>query len=254
MKEDLEIKLQEDYSFMKRDMTIKDRNQIHNIYQAWERECAGGWYQLLHDLCQVITERYAQDCIPVDIVPEQIKGKFASPRFYYSFEDTPCALQIIDFLGGSSLRFEPYNENDDDTKKKLRHDLSQIVRVFEDKSKTICENCGKEQIIRMDMTWKRTLCDECYNNYLKKLDETQKKTIKISKILHLMSINFKTYRKSYKQKKQLKNDPSEWHIFENTHHAIIEEPVLEVVQKIQDGKRRVTPMGKMPILSGMLLC
>ena len=66
------------------------------------------------------------------------------------------------------------------------------------------------------------------------------------------TINFKTYRKSYKQKKIMKNDPSEWMIFENTHEAIIEEPVFAVVQKIRDGRRRLTPMGEMPILSGML--
>lgn len=83
-----------------------------------------------------------------------------------------------------------------------------------------------------------------------------------STIVHMLSrqeylghtVNFKTYRKSYKNKKQLKNDPSEWQIFENTHEAIIEAPVFEVVQKIRDGRRRVTPMGEMPILSGMLFC
>ncbi len=83
-----------------------------------------------------------------------------------------------------------------------------------------------------------------------------------STIVHMLSrqeylghtVNFKTYRKSYKQKKQMKNDPSEWQIFENTHEAIIEEPVFEVVQKIRDGRRRLTPMGEMPILSGMLFC
>ena len=83
-----------------------------------------------------------------------------------------------------------------------------------------------------------------------------------STIVHMLSrqeylghtVNFKTYRKSYKNKKQLKNDPSEWMIFENTHEAIIEEPVFEVVQKIRDGRRRITPMGEMPILSGMLFC
>lgn len=83
-----------------------------------------------------------------------------------------------------------------------------------------------------------------------------------STIVHILSrqeylghtVNFKTYRKSYKQKKQMKNDPSEWVIFENTHEAIIEEPVFEVVQKIRDGRRRLTPMGEMPILSGMLFC
>ncbi|NCC17109.1 MAG: recombinase, partial [Clostridia bacterium] len=73
-----------------------------------------------------------------------------------------------------------------------------------------------------------------------------------STIVHILSrqeylghtVNFKTYRKSYKQKKQIKNDPSEWMIFENTHEAIIEKPVFEVVQKIRDGRRRLTPMGE----------
>ena len=50
------------------------------------------------------------------------------------------------------------------------------------------------------------------------------------------TVNFKTQKKSYKSKKKVNNDPSEWVIFENTHEAII------------------TPMGEMPVLSGMLFC
>jgi len=68
------------------------------------------------------------------------------------------------------------------------------------------------------------------------------------------TVNFKTHRKSYKQKKQLKNDPSEWQIFKNTHEAIIDEETFHIVQKIRDGRRRLTSMGEMPILSGMLYC
>lgn len=68
------------------------------------------------------------------------------------------------------------------------------------------------------------------------------------------TVNFKTYRKSYKQKKQLKNDPSQWQIFENTHEAIIDQETYDIVQRIRDGRRRVTPMGEMPVLSGMVFC
>ena len=50
------------------------------------------------------------------------------------------------------------------------------------------------------------------------------------------------------------NDPSEWQIFENTHEAIIDQETFDIVQKIRDGRRRLTPMGEMPILSGMLFC
>jgi len=52
----------------------------------------------------------------------------------------------------------------------------------------------------------------------------------------------------------MKNDPSEWMIFEDTHETIIEESVFEVVQRIRDGRRRLTPMGEMPLLSGMMFC
>lgn len=83
-----------------------------------------------------------------------------------------------------------------------------------------------------------------------------------STISHMLSrleylghtVNFKTYRKSYKQKKQLKNDPSEWQIFENTHEAIIDQETYDIVQRIRDGRRRWTPMGEMPVLSGMVFC
>lgn len=83
-----------------------------------------------------------------------------------------------------------------------------------------------------------------------------------STISHMLSrpeylghtVNFKTYRKSYKQKKQLQRDPSEWQIFENTHKAIIDQETYDIVQRIRDGRRRVTPMGEMPALSGMVFC
>lgn len=68
------------------------------------------------------------------------------------------------------------------------------------------------------------------------------------------TVNFKTYRKSYKQKKMLHNDPSEWQIFENTHEAIIDQETFDIVQRIREGRRRVTPMGEMPALSGMVFC
>ncbi|WP_418239049.1 DUF4368 domain-containing protein [Dialister hominis] len=68
------------------------------------------------------------------------------------------------------------------------------------------------------------------------------------------TVNFKTYKKSYKSKKKLQNDPSKWQIFENTHEAIIDQETFDIVQRIRDGRRRRTPMGEMPILSGMLYC
>lgn len=68
------------------------------------------------------------------------------------------------------------------------------------------------------------------------------------------TVNFKTYRKSYKQKKTLRKDPSEWQVFDGTHEAIIDKETFAIVQRIRDGRRRLTPMGEMPILSGMVFC
>ena len=67
-------------------------------------------------------------------------------------------------------------------------------------------------------------------------------------------MNFKSHKKSYKSKKKIHNDPSEWQIFKNTHEAIIEKETFDIVQRIRDGRRRLTFMGEMPILSGMIYC
>ena len=68
------------------------------------------------------------------------------------------------------------------------------------------------------------------------------------------TVNFKTHIKSYKCKKKLWNEPSEWQYFKDTHEAIIDEETFSIVQRIRDGRRRVDRMGEMPILSGMLFC
>lgn len=52
----------------------------------------------------------------------------------------------------------------------------------------------------------------------------------------------------------LKRDRSEWQIFENTHESIIDTETFNIVQRIRDGRRRNTPQGEMPLLSGMVYC
>lgn len=68
------------------------------------------------------------------------------------------------------------------------------------------------------------------------------------------TVNFKTRKQSYKSKKKLWNDPSEWVIFENTQPPIIEESVFLIVQNIRRSRRRPTKMGDMGIFSGLLYC
>ena len=68
------------------------------------------------------------------------------------------------------------------------------------------------------------------------------------------TVNFKTYRKSYKSKKKYENDPSKYVVFENTHPAIIEDEVFKRVQQIRAGKRRNNRSGRVSIFSGLVFC
>ena len=67
-------------------------------------------------------------------------------------------------------------------------------------------------------------------------------------------VNFKTHRKSYKIKKQIWNDPSEWVVFENIHEPIIDRELFDEVQRIRSEKHRVRELGDRPMLSGLLFC
>ena len=68
-------------------------------------------------------------------------------------------------------------------------------------------------------------------------------------------INFKTYSKSYKNKKRLDNDPENWAVFKDVHDPIIKRGIWEQVQQ-KRGKlrKRVTNEGEKNMFSGLLRC
>ena len=68
-------------------------------------------------------------------------------------------------------------------------------------------------------------------------------------------LNFKTYSKSYKNKKRLANDRENWVIFQDVHEPIIERAVFEQVQQ-KRGKirKRRTHEGERNMFSGLLVC
>ena len=82
-------------------------------------------------------------------------------------------------------------------------------------------------------------------------------------ITHILSLqeyfgdilNFKTYSKSYKNKKRLANDRENWVIFKDVHEPIIERSVFEQVQQ-KRGKirKRRTNEGEHNMFSGLLVC
>ncbi|MBR1969894.1 MAG: DUF4368 domain-containing protein [Clostridia bacterium] len=68
------------------------------------------------------------------------------------------------------------------------------------------------------------------------------------------TVNFKTYKQSYKSKKKLHNPEEKQLIFENTHEAIIDVDTWEKVQELRKNKRRPTRTGKSNMFSGIAYC
>ena len=68
------------------------------------------------------------------------------------------------------------------------------------------------------------------------------------------TVNFKTYSKSNKLKKRLKNAPENILIFENTHEAIVDRKTFEMVQKHFAGRKRPDKQGEMDKYAGYLFC
>lgn len=68
------------------------------------------------------------------------------------------------------------------------------------------------------------------------------------------TVNFRSYKKSYKSKRRIDTPKEDWVIFENTQEAIIDKQTFEAVQKIRQNKRRPTDMGEMSPLSGLVYC
>ena len=68
------------------------------------------------------------------------------------------------------------------------------------------------------------------------------------------TVNFKTYRQSYKSKKKLYNPEEKQLVFENTHEAIIDADTWQRVQELRKNKRRPTRTGKTNMFSGIARC
>ena len=82
----------------------------------------------------------------------------------------------------------------------------------------------------------------------------------VTKILTLQEycgdvLNFKTYSKSYKNKRRIENDRENWAIFKDVHEAIIDRATWEKIQE-RRGKvrKRRTHEGEKHMFSGLLVC
>ena len=68
-------------------------------------------------------------------------------------------------------------------------------------------------------------------------------------------LNFKTYSKSYKNKKRIDNDRENWVVFKDVHEPIIERAVWEKIQaKRGKARKRKKSDGEKNMFSGLLVC
>ena len=68
------------------------------------------------------------------------------------------------------------------------------------------------------------------------------------------TVNFRTHRESYKDKRAVAHSPEDWLIFENTHEAIVDKETWELAQKLRKTPRRHDTIGEANPLTGLLYC
>lgn len=68
------------------------------------------------------------------------------------------------------------------------------------------------------------------------------------------TVNFRTYRQSFKQKKQLDRPQEDWKVFPDTHPAIIDWETFALVQNLRQHRRRPDRTGIVSMFSGLLYC
>ena len=68
------------------------------------------------------------------------------------------------------------------------------------------------------------------------------------------TVNFRTYRQSFKLKKQMDRPQEEWKVFPNTHPAIIDRETFALVQDLRQHRRRPNRTGILSMFSGLLYC
>ena len=68
------------------------------------------------------------------------------------------------------------------------------------------------------------------------------------------TVNFRTYKESYKDKFSKWNPKENWKFFRDTHEAIIEKAVFDTVQKLRSTPRRTDKLGEANPLTGLVFC
>ena len=144
MKKELEERLAEEFPFMRKRISLNEQmaaGAVTDLYSAYGCENRNGWYELLRGLCREITEIYEKYGCPVELIPDQVKEKYGTLRFYYSL---PSA--------------------DDEIHKNIAKEIREAVVKYERLSGEVCEECGKSGKLHHELPYICVLCDDCYRN------------------------------------------------------------------------------------------
>lgn len=68
------------------------------------------------------------------------------------------------------------------------------------------------------------------------------------------TVNFRTYKDSYKDKRSKFSDKEDWVIFENTHPEIVDSETWETAQRCRKTVRRTDSLGEANPLTGLVFC
>ena len=114
-----------------------------------QRDVGPGWRPLLAELHAELT------AAGISYEALQVKEKFGALRVYISTEGEFHPTFDLTIPGQGVIAGT--TEKGSDTWRRA----DAIVQAAEEKSRTICEDCGQPGILRTDRFWLRTLCDAC---------------------------------------------------------------------------------------------
>jgi len=136
MKPELENKICERFSFYRTNLPITESLLCFGF------ECGNGWFDLLWELSEKLEVLY-QEYLKTKPVEDLAKSLLLDDRQEFN------VVQVKEKFGG--LRFYTDWATDE---------MQNIINEYEDKSYTICENCGKPGS-QSKSGWIKTLCKNC---------------------------------------------------------------------------------------------